>query len=98
MITIPNPFDHRGYVTQMVITDVKSLDDYVVALGPFCRQLVATLQNAGIIAADAVRWHCDEEDAVTKALLHLVGGVIIGCRFHKMQNLESHFKAAFPKK
>ncbi len=51
-----------------------------------------------ILAAYCVRFHSDEEDALINAFTDLMGGeiLLVGCRFHKIQNLLRHAKDAFP--
>ena len=96
LVTLPHPDSLRGYVTFMVIMDVKSKADYTTALAPFAKMLKGALQRCGLDTS-AIRWHCDEEDALTAALLD-IGGTIVGCRFHKLQNLNACVKAHFPKR
>ena len=96
LVTLPHPGSERGYVTYMVIMDVKSKADYTTALEPFAKMLGEALAQAGLDMS-AIRWHCDEEDALTAAL-EAFGGTIVGCRFHKLQNLYAHLKGWFPKR
>ncbi len=94
--TLPHPYTARGYVAAMAVMDVKSTEDYIKALRSFVEDVVAAIERWGLQASDCLRWHVDEEDALTGALEKLGGGFIVGCRFHKAQNVERQLKIAFP--
>jgi hypothetical protein len=94
LVTLPHPDSRRGYVTFMVVMDVKSMGDYVMAMTPFAETLAQELERCSLDMG-SIRWHCDEEDALTMAL-ESFGGEIVGCRFHKLQNAQ--LKAYFPKR
>jgi hypothetical protein len=96
-VTLTDPFTGRGFVAHAAIMDVKSTDDYVNAIRPFAQVLLAALESVGA-DGENVRFHTDEEDAMTAALTQLVGGHLVGCRFHKAQDFERHLKVAFNKK
>ena len=96
--TLPHPMTLRGYVTAMVIMDVKSAADYIKALTSFVTDVKAAIVKLQLDPDECVRWHCDEEDALIGALESLMcGGSVVGCRFHKGQNAERQLKMAFPK-
>ncbi len=71
-----------------------------MALKPFCKQLKQLMLELGLDAAQSVCLHCDEEDAMINAFVDLMEGDIqvVGCRFHKLQNLVGHLKTAFLRK
>jgi hypothetical protein len=96
-VTLTDPQTGRGYVVHSAIMDVKSTADYMAALHPF---MVVLLEALKAVDADGenVRFHTDEEDALTAALTELVGGHLVGCRFHKAQNFQRQLKVAFGKK
>jgi hypothetical protein len=96
LVTLPHPESLRGYVAYMVVMDVKSKADYEIALAPFLQALEAALAKFNL-PLTAVRFHCDEEDALT-AVFEDAGCDIVGCRFHKLQNLTAQIKGRFPKR
>ncbi len=99
MITLASPFSGRGYVVAIALMDGKREEDYRSALKPFCKQLKTLMLEFGLVVADSVRLHCDEETAMINAFIGLMGVdelQVIGCRFHKLQNLVGQLKSAFP--
>jgi hypothetical protein len=98
MVTLPHPDNQRGYTAYMAAMDVKSTEDYELALAPFAKMLKNELEYHRV-GTSALAFHCDEEDALIAALeSQFPGCAIVGCRFHKLQNLIAQIKGNMPKR